>query len=91
MEARRTVNDQNRKPSPYRLPLVIGAAGVLLLVLGFLIPVPGWNVFLILLGFILILAAAFSIRLSFMGDWIPTLFAENERGNKGDLPPPPTP
>ncbi len=90
MVPRRTVNDQNSKPSQYRLPLIVGVAGVLSLVLGFIIPVQGWNVLLILLGFILLLAVAFSIRLWFIGDWIPTLFAEKERGNKDDLPPPPT-
>jgi hypothetical protein len=63
---------------------------VLLLVLGFLLPVGGWNVLLVVLGILLILAAAFSIRVVFIRDWIPTMFAEKERGNKGDLPPPPT-
>jgi hypothetical protein len=90
MASRRTVNDQNSKLSKYRLPLFLGVAGVLSLVLGFIIPVQGWNVLLIFLGLILFLAAAFSIRLWFIGDWIPTLFAEKERGNKDDLPPPPT-
>lgn len=90
MEPPRPDNNENRKPSSYRLPLVIAAAGVLLIVLGFIIPVGGWNVLLVLLGIILFIAAAFSIRLWFIGDWIPSLFAEKKRGNKDDIPPPPT-
>jgi len=90
MVPRRTVNDPNNKPSQYRLPFFVGVAGVILLALGFIIPVQGWNVLLIALGSILLFAAAFSIRLWFIGDWIPTLFAEKERDNKDDLPPPPT-
>jgi len=55
MAPRRTVNHQKRKPSPYRLPLVLlGAAGVLLLLLGVLLPVDGWKVLLIALGLILL-------------------------------------
>ena len=49
------------KPSPYRLPVVLGAAGVILLVLGFLM---GWG-WLALVGFLLILGAAYSVRLWF--------------------------
>jgi hypothetical protein len=90
MVPRRTVNDPNTKPSQYRLPLFVGVAGIILLVLGFIIPVHGWNLLLIVLGLILLFAAAFSIRLWFIGDWIPTLFAEKEPDNKDDLPPPPT-
>ncbi len=89
MEPRRTVNDQSSQPSQYRLPLFVGVAGVILLVLGFIIPVQGWNVLLIVLGLVLLIAVAFSIRLWFIEDWIPALFAEKE-GGKDDLPPPPT-
>jgi hypothetical protein len=77
----------NTQLSRYRLPLLIGVAGVILLVLGFIIPGWGW---LAWLGLVLFLAAAFSVRVSFIGDWIPTLFARKERGNKNDIPPPPT-
>jgi len=41
-----------------------------------------WPVF-----FFLTFAAAFSIKVSFIGDWIPALYAEKERG-KSNLPPP---
>ena len=87
MTNRQTMNDPNSKPSQYRLPLFVGAAGVIMLVLGFTIPGWGW---LAWLGFILIFAVAFTVRLWFIGDWIPTLFAAKERDNENDLPPPPT-
>jgi len=90
MVPRRTVNDPDTKPSPYRLPILVGLAGVILLALGFIIPIQGWNVLLIVLGLMLLFAAAFIIRLWFIGDWIPTLFAEKGRDSKDDLPPPPT-
>jgi hypothetical protein len=77
----------NSQSLPYRYPVVVGAAGVILLVLGFIIPGWGW---LAWLGFILIIVAAFLIRIRFVGDWIPTLLAGKERDNKNDLPPPPT-
>jgi hypothetical protein len=86
----RSENDLDRTPSKYRLPLVVGMAGLILLVVGFLLPVQGWNALLMVLGFILLFAAAFSIRLWFIGDWIPTLLAEKERGKEDDIPPPPT-
>ena len=55
MAPRRTVNHQNRKPSPYRLPLLLlGAAGVLLLLLAVLLPVDGWKVLFIALALILL-------------------------------------
>src|SRR6266852_4914305 len=82
-----TVNDPNSKPSPYRSLVPLGGAGVIMLVLGFIIPGWGW---LAWVGFILILAAAFLTRLWFFGDWIPTMFQAKERDNKDSLPPPPT-
>jgi hypothetical protein len=86
----RTENDLERKASKYRLPLFAAVAGSILVIVGFILPVQGWNALLIWLGFILLLAVAFSIRLWFIGDWIPTLLAEKERGKDGDIPPPPT-
>ena len=89
----RPENVYNSQPSPYRLPLSVGAVGAILLMLGllgFLFPVQGWNWLPIVLGFALLFAVAFSIRLWFIGDWIPTLFADKEQGKGGDLPPPPT-
>jgi hypothetical protein len=75
------------KPSPYRLPVLLGAAGVILLVLGFII---GWT-WLVLLGFALLLAAAFSVRLWFLWDWTPTLFAEKAHDeDPWHILPPPT-
>jgi apolipoprotein N-acyltransferase len=76
--------NQSRKQSPYRLPAVIGVAGVLLLVLGFSIPGWGW---LAWTGFALLIAAAFSVGISFFAAWIPSLFCPD---NQDDLPPPPT-
>jgi hypothetical protein len=84
---RRTVNDPNSKPAQYRDLVFLGVGGVILLVLGFIIPGWGW---LAWLGFILIWAAAFTFRLGFIGAWIPTLLAKKERDNKDFLPPPPT-
>ena len=75
-----------RKRSPYRLHLLIGAVGVLLIVLGFVIP--GWQ-WLIFVGAVLFFAAAFTVRLWFVEGWIPTLFANKGPGND-HLPPPPT-
>ena len=77
----------NSKPSRYRLPLFVGVAGVILLVLGFIIPGWGW---LAWLGLILFFAVAFTVRLWFVGDWIPALFAAKERDHEDSLPPPPT-
>lgn len=82
----RTVNDQNRKPSPYRLPLLLAVAGVLLLVLGFLLPVHGWNMLLIALGLILLLAVYLSMQLWFKGAGIAGLFAEKERDTEDNSP-----
>ena len=87
MANRRPGNGPNSKSSSYRLPLFVGLAAVIMLVLGFLIPGWGW---LAWLGFVLILVAAFLIRVKFVGDWIPTLFAAKERDNEDNLPPPPT-
>mgnify|MGYP002404275163 CR=1 FL=1 len=86
---RRTENDPNSKPSQYRVLVFLGVAGVIMLVLGFIIPGWGW---LALLGFLVIWAAALTFRVGFIGAWIPTLFAETEkeRDNKDFLPPPPT-
>ncbi len=89
MEPRRNVKEQKSKPSRYRLPILEGVAGVLLLVIGFTIPVQGWNVALIFLGFILLFAAAFSIQVGVIGDWIPGLFAKKEPDDKDNFPPPP--
>jgi hypothetical protein len=88
MATHRTVNDQDSKPSKYRSLVPLGGAGVIMIVLGFII---GW-VWLVWLGFILFLAAAFLTRLWFFGDWIPTLFAAKERDHEDswNLPPPPT-
>ncbi len=87
MAPRRTVTDQNSKPSQYRLPFIVGVVGVILLVLGFIIPFQGWNVLLVVLGLMLLFAVAFTIRLWFIGDWTPKLF---ERDGGDDLPSPPT-
>ena len=86
MKNRRSVNDQKSQTSPYRLPFFLVGAGVLMMVLG--VFVLGW-VWLGLLGFFLTIAAAFSIRLSFFGDWTPALYDEKDQG-KDSLPPPPT-
>ena len=85
---RRTENDPDSKPSPYRGLVFLGVAGFIMLVLGFII---GW-VWLVWLGFALIFAAAFTFRLWFIGNWIPTLFTEKERDQEDSwrLPPPPT-
>jgi hypothetical protein len=86
----RPENELERKTSKYRFPLIVAAAGLIFIVLGFIIPVLGWNTLLIWLGIILLLGASFSAKIWFIGDWIPTLFAENERGKGNDIPPPPT-
>jgi hypothetical protein len=86
----RTENDFERTSSKYRLPLSVGVVGLIFIILGFIIPVLGWNTLLIWLGIILLLGASFSAKIWFMGDWIPTLFAENESGKGNDIPPPPT-
>ena len=78
------VNEPARKRSPYRFPAIVGGVGVLLLVLGFTLPGLGW---LAWVGFLLCIAAAFTIWISFSGGWIPTLFRSD---NKDDIPPPPT-
>jgi hypothetical protein len=74
------------KPSPYRLPVLLGAAGVILLVLGLII---GWA-WLALVGFLLILGAAYSVRVWFLSDWRPTLVKANEHDEDPwhILPPP---
>ena len=88
MATRRTVNDSNSKPSPYRSLVPLGGAGVIMIVLGFIIG----SVLLVWLGFIFFLAAAFLTRLWFFGEWIPTLLAAKEREHEDSwhLPPPPT-
>jgi len=85
MTPRRTVNDQNRKPSKYRINLFVGAAAVLMIVLG--VVLAGWH-WLIFVGAVLFFAAAFSMRLWYVEGWIPTLFA-NKGPGKNDVPPPP--
>ena len=89
MTPRHTADDQNSQPSRDRLPLFLGVAGAILLVLGFIIPVQGWNFLLVWLGIVLLVSVAFTIKLSFFGNWTPTMFADEERGKDG-LPPPPT-
>jgi hypothetical protein len=79
-------NDTNRKPSRYFFPLIIGGAGVISLVVGLFIL--GW-VWLALLGFILIIAAAFSIRISIIGGWVPTLLTAKEGDHEDSLTLPP--
>ena len=77
----------DRKPSPYRLPVLLGATGVILFVLGFII---GWG-WLALVGFLLILGAAFSVRLWFFMDWTPTLVSAKEHDeDPWHILPPPT-
>ena len=77
----------NNQPSPYRYAVAVGAAGVVMLVLGFTIPGLGWIAWV---GLVVIIVAAFLIRIQFVGDWIPTLFGPKERDNEEDIPPPPT-
>ncbi len=64
------------------------------MVLGLILPVPGWNVLLMGLGlllfWLLFFVVAFRTRLWSVGDWSPTLLAEKERGKEDYLPPPPT-
>jgi hypothetical protein len=86
----RLENEPKSKSSKYRLPLFIALAGSIMIVIGFVIPVQGWNELLMLLGLVILLGVAFSIKILFTGDWIPTLFAENERGELKEIPPPPT-
>ena len=57
MAPRLSGNDQNSKPSKSRLPLFVGLAGVLLILLGSTIPGGAWNLLLFVLGFILIWAS----------------------------------
>jgi hypothetical protein len=94
MENHHLGNDSKSQPSKYRLPLLIGVVGVLLLVLGFILPVQVWNVLLMLLGlllfWLLFFVVAFRTRLWSVGDWLPTLLAEKERGIEDNIPPPPT-
>jgi len=88
---RRTENDPDSKPSKNRDLAFVAVAGVILLVIGVVLGfiIPGWG-WLAWLGFILLLAAAFTFRLGFIGAWTPTLLAEKERDNEDFLPPPPT-
>jgi hypothetical protein len=76
-----------RQPSPYRLPVVLGAAGVLLLVLGLIF---GWT-WLALVGFVLFLGAVGSLRVWFLWDWRPTLVKAKEHDeDPWHILPPPT-
>ena len=76
-----------RKLSPYRLSVLLGAAAVLLLVLGFIL---GWT-WLALLGFIFFISAAASLRTRFFLDWRPTLVKANEQDeDPWHILPPPT-
>ncbi|HEV7234602.1 MAG TPA: hypothetical protein VGN15_00390 [Ktedonobacteraceae bacterium] len=77
----------NNQPPPYRYAVIVGAAGVVMLVLGFTIPGLGWIAWV---GLIVTIPAAFLIRIRFVGDWIPTLFGPKERDKENNLPPPPT-
>ena len=77
----------NNQPSPYLYAVVVGAVGVVMLVLGFTISALGW---LVWVGLVAIIVAGFLIRIRFVGDWIPTLFGPKERDNGDNLPPPPT-
>src|SRR5205085_9925673 len=86
MTPRQTVTDQNRKPLRFRLQLFVGAAAVLMIVLGFVIPAWQWFIFA---GAVLFFAAAFSIRAWFVEGWMPTMFA-NKGPGQNDSPPPPT-
>jgi hypothetical protein len=83
-----TESSPNRKPTHYRSLVPLGGAGVILLVLGFIIGLT-W---LAWLGLICILATAFLTKLWFFGDWAPTLLAakEHDHENPWHLPPPPT-
>ena len=83
-----TESSSHRKPSPYRLPVVLGAAGVILFVLGFIIPGWGW---LALVGFLLFLGAAYSARVWILWDWRPTLVSTKEHDeDPWHILPPPT-
>ena len=73
----------NRK---YRIQLFVGAAAVLMVVLGFVIP--GWQ-WLIFVGAVLFFPAVFSVRAWFVEGWIPTMFTNKGPGNN-DSPPPPS-
>lgn len=84
MEPSNSGNNQPRKHSPYSFPAIVGVAAVVLLILGFSIPGVGW---LAWIGFLLLISAAFTMGLSFYGDWTPALFTHEKKDN---LPPPPT-
>src|SRR5215471_20735074 len=75
--------NQIRNRSHYRLPAMVAVAGVSLLVLGFSLPGWGW---LAWIGLALFIAAAFTMRITFFGEWIPSLFRPDKTD---DLPPPP--
>lgn len=81
-----TESSPTRKPSPYRLPVLLGAAGIILLVLGFIMGLT-W---LAMAGFLLFLSAAFSLRAWFFWDWRPSLYKTNEHDEDPwhILPPP---
>src|SRR5438309_5644894 len=72
----------NRKPSKYRINLFVGAAAVLMIVLGFVIPAWQWLIFV---GAVLFFAAAFSMRVWFVEGWIPTMFANKGPGHNDSL------
>lgn len=82
-----TESSPTSKPLPYRLPVLLGAAGVILLVLGFIF---GWT-WLALVGFLLFLGAAVSFRAVFFWDWRPTLDKAKEYDeDPWHILPPPT-
>ena len=76
-----------RKSSPYRLSVLLGAVAVILLMLGFIL---GWT-WLALVGFLLFVSAAASLRTRFFMDWRPTLVKANEHDeDPWHILPPPT-
>jgi apolipoprotein N-acyltransferase len=82
-----TENTQKRRRSPYRFPVLVAVAAVVLLILGFSIPGVGW---LAWIGVGLLIAAAFTLRLSLMSDpanWTPTMFTPDKKDRR---PPPPS-
>ena len=82
-----TESSPTRKLSPYLLSVLLGAAGVILLVLGFILGLT-W---LALVGFLLFISAAASLRTRFFLDWRPSLVKVNEHDeDPWHILPPPT-
>ena len=86
MTNRRTPHILKSKPSRYQYAVLVGATGVILLVLGFIIA--GW-VWLVWGGFALILAAVYFVS---SGSWptLPTYLARQEPDDNQSSPPSPT-